>query len=281
MLNPSSTLSVPGYQVLRQLGSGARSTIWHARCRQTGKQIALKRVVKHTARDQRYLEQALNEYHVSQQLDHPVIRKIHKLKRVRQLVRVRELHLFMELCTGQTVQERRPTTLKDALHVFNEVAAAVAHMNTNGWVHADLKPNNILVADDGTVKLIDLGQSCHVGKIKQRIQGTPDYIAPEQVRRQPLDARTDVFNFGATLYWVLVGKPIPTILPKEGQVTLKADLATPPPDQNNPNIPPALSKLVMDCIEILPSRRPQSMGAVVSRLGLVQRSITRSPAPPN
>jgi serine/threonine-protein kinase len=167
------------------------------------------------------------------------------------------------------------------LHIFSQVAEGVAHMNRAGWVHADLKPNNILVDEDRTVKLIDLGQSCPVGTTKQRIQGTPDYIAPEQVKRQPLDARTDVFNFGATLYWVLAGKPISTALPKNGQVTLRSDTAIAPPDHLNPDVPPALSKLVMDCIEVLPNRRPSSMDEVISRLELVTQAAMRKAAKPN
>ena len=279
MLSASQTLDVPGYQVLRRLGNGARSTIWEVRHRQTKKHFALKRVIRHGKDDQRFVEQALNEAHVAKHLDHPVLRKIHGIRKVRMLLRLRELHLVMELCQGQSLQDRPPGTIREVVRIFTEVAEALVHMNAKGWVHSDIKPNNILVADDGTVKIIDLGQSCPLGKIKDRIQGTPDFIAPEQVKRQPLDGRTDVFNYGATLYWVVTRKPISTAMPKQGQVTLKADLQTLPPEQINPNVPPSLSKLIMDCIELLPSRRPQSMDAIMSRLGLVQRAIDRGRAP--
>ena len=277
----SSALSVPGYRILKHLGNGARSTIWQARNNETGDLIALKRVLKQGSSDQRFLDQAANEFHVAEHLDHPVVRKVFKLRRIRKLIRVHELHLYMELCDGRTVQERRPTVMADVLYIFTQVADGVAHMNRAGWVHADLKPNNILVDDDRTVKLIDLGQSCLLGTTKQRIQGTPDYIAPEQVRRLPLDARTDVFNFGATLYWVLAGKPISTALPKNGQVTLRSDTAIAPPDRENEDVPPALSKLVMDCIELLPNRRPQSMDEVISRLELVTQAAMRKNAGAN
>jgi len=279
MLDATATLQVPGYQIVRHLGTGAGSTIYEVRNRQTNEHFALKRIVKRSARDQRFSDQALNEYRVSQQVDHPIIRKTLRLRRVRLFFRTRELQMFMELCPGETLQARRPQAIGDILHVFGLTAEAVAQMNTQGWVHADLKPNNILVAPDGTVKIIDLGQSCPVGKVKQRIQGTPDYIAPEQVKRQPLDSRTDVYNFGATLYWVLTGKPIRTVLPNQGQITLKSDLRIDPPEESNPRVPPALSKLVMDCIELLPSRRPQGMEAVVSRLGLVRRAMVRTTSP--
>ena len=279
MLSASQTLSIPGYQVLRHLGNGARSTIWEVRNRQTKEHFALKRVIRHGKDDQRFVDQALTEAHVAKHLDHPVLRKVHQVRKVRQFFMLRELHLLMELCQGQSLQDRRPATVREVVRVFNDVAEAIAHMNAKGWVHSDIKPNNILVADDGAVKIIDLGQSCSLGTIKERIQGTPDFIAPEQVKRQPLDGRTDVFNFGATLYWVVTGKAIPTVLPKQGQVTLKDDLKTTQPDKLNPNVPPSLSKLIMDCIELLPNRRPQGMGAVVSRLGLVRRAISRGQSP--
>jgi serine/threonine-protein kinase len=152
-------------------------------------------------------------------------------------------------------------------------------MNATGWVHADLKPNNIVVADDGAIKIIDLGQSCPVGKIKQRIQGTPDYIAPEQVQRQPLDARTDVYNLGATIYWTLTGAAIPTAMPKKGVATLKDDMSVRAPEKLNPQVPPALSKLVLDCIEVLPNRRPENMNVVASRLDMVRRALNRGHSP--
>ena len=274
-MKSSQTLEVPGYEVVQFLGSGARSTIWQIRNSRENMDYALKRVIKQNSSDSRFLEQAVNEYNVGSQLDHPVIRHVHRLRRIKRwlLLRVREIHLFMELCHGHTVQENRPTCLVEVARIFGQVGRALEYMNAMGFVHADMKPNNILVAPDGTVKIIDLGQSCRIGEIKKRIQGTPDFIAPEQVRRLPLDARTDVFNFGAALYWTLTGRPIPTILPKKNSVTLVSDLAVAPPETLNPDVPPGLSKLIRDCIEVRPSARPPSMGRVVSHLSLIAQTL--------
>ena len=269
------TLEVPGYQVLQFLGSGGCSTIWRIRDSQTTVVYALKRVVKRHAGDGRFLEQALNEYEVASQLDHPSLRKTISIRRIKQWLSLRELHLIMEICEGQTVQDKRPTSIIEILNIFSQVAAGLVYMNAQGFVHADMKPNNIVVASDGTVKIIDLGQSCRLGTVKARIQGTPDFIAPEQVHRRPLDARTDVFNFGASLYWTLAGKAIPTVLPKHNGSTLLSDLAATPLERINPAVPAALSKLVSDCIEMAPSRRPASMGEVSGRVGLILTKLTR------
>jgi len=274
-MGSTPTLDVPGYQVIRFLGSGARSTIWQVRDRQTHDVLALKRVVKRTLSDVRFLEQAINEHDVGSQLDHPGIRHIYGMRRVKRWLRLREVHVMMEFCEGRSVQEDRPQDIRAALRIFLKVAAALAHMNTRGFVHADTKPNNIIVSLDGVVKIIDFGQSCPVGTAKSRIQGTPDFIAPEQVHRRPVDGRTDVFNFGATLYWTLTARPIPTVLPKDGSLPLGAAQRVAPPSRTNPGVPDSLDKLVTDCIEPHPRRRPASMNEVGSRLDLIAKQLAR------
>ena len=148
MTSTPQMVEVPGYQVMQYLGSGARSTIWKVRDRQTNQYFALKRVVRKHLTDQRFLEQAINEYVVATHFDHPVVRKIYRIRKLKHWWRLREIHLVMELCPGNTVQAVRPTSIPQTVAVFQEVAAALAHMNSKGYVHADMKPNNILV-DDG------------------------------------------------------------------------------------------------------------------------------------
>ncbi len=275
-VNASKNLNIPGYTAVKCIGTGARSTIWQLRQHKTGTMFALKRVVRQDTSDERFFNQAYNEYRIGTALNHPAIRKLYWLRKYRQLFRVKEVRILMELCEGQTLQEKRPETVLQAMNVFHTVAEAVAHINARGFVHADLKPNNIIVDPAGGVKIIDMGQSCPMGTVKERIQGTPDYIAPEQVRREPLDARTDVFNFGATLYWGLTGKPIRTILPKDDMIQMVADMRTPPPEDLNPNVPGPLSMLILDCIHSSPAKRPKSMNVVMSRLDLCITAATRA-----
>jgi serine/threonine-protein kinase len=275
-MSSSQTLEVPGYQVVQFIGSGAGSTIWQIRDRRTDEIRALKRVLKRTAEDTRFLEQAINEYEIGSKLNHPVLRQMIELRRVKRWFSLKEIHLVMEYCPGQTVQETRPDSVPRVVEIFNEVAEGVAFMNARGFVHSDLKPNNIVVAGDGKVKIIDMGQSCPLGTIKERIQGTPDFIAPEQVYRRPLDARTDVYNFGASLYWVLTGKPIPTAMPQKGSVTMMADLSIITPEDVNKEVPASLNKLVMDCIETNAKKRPSSMNEVASRLSLIGHTLKKN-----
>jgi len=272
---------VPGYKIVQLLGHGARSTIWQVRHIATGKFYALKRVVKRERNDYRFIEQVETEYTNSLRLDHPNLRKVHGLKRVRRWLAVNEIQLMMEYCGGDTIQNLRPQSMPQVVEIFTKVASVLEHMNARGIIHADTKPNNILLSDDNEIKVIDLGHSCDVGTVKERIQGTPDFIAPEQVQRQPLDARTDVFNFGASLYWTLTGRAIPTILPQTDTIRMKSEHMLHPIDELNPNAPPALVKLVEDCIEAVPAHRPGSMKDVSSRLGLVRLTLDRKAASDN
>jgi serine/threonine-protein kinase len=178
------------------------------------------------------------------------------------------------LFDGQPLETRPTSSLDSTLDCFIKVAHALEALNASGFVHCDLKPNNILRASDGQVKVIDLGQTCKIGVVKERVQGTPDYIAPEQVERGPVTNRTDVFNFGATIYWALTGKNIPTLFrvgKKENSFLL--DEAIPSPRTLNPGVPAALSDLVMACVRTLPSKRPDSLGLVGRKLEQMQAQI--------
>jgi len=138
------------------------------------------------------------------------------------------------------------------------------------YAHCDLKPNNILVNAGGDVKIIDFGQACRLGSVKERIQGTPDFIAPEQVKREPITAKTDVFNFGATLYASLTGRSIPTLYTvKKGDNSFLVDDVIPTPREVEPEVPEQLSNLVMECIRTNPSKRPE-LADVIRRLEVLE-----------
>jgi serine/threonine-protein kinase len=265
---------VEGYRVLSELGKGAASVIYLVQDLKTKQVWALKHVEKGNAKDARFLQQAEMEYKVAQQLDHPNLRKIVKMIKVKsRLLRLSDLYLVMELVDGISLDRQPPKTFDQAVHVFHQTAQALAHMHARGFVHADMKPNNIVVNSDGLAKIIDLGQSCLTGTIKPRIQGTPDYIAPEQVHRRPITPKTDIYNLGATMYWVLTRKHIPTALPKGDSLVGSLDdnlIERPRPAiELNPRIHPKLNELIMQCVEVDPEKRPADMTVVADRLNLI------------
>lgn len=268
---------VEGFRVERELGRGAASVIYLVQDPKTKQIWALKHVERGDAKDDRFLVQAEAEYKVASQLDHPGIRKITRCIKKGTLFKTNELYLVMELVDGRSLDVSPPRTLAQAVHIFEQVARAMAHMHGRGWVHADMKPNNIVVDGETHAKIIDLGQSCKIGTIKQRIQGTPDYIAPEQVHRREITPRTDIYNLGATMYWVLCRQHIPTALPKDDRLVGSLDeslIERPkPPHEINPRVPLKLSELIMQCVEAMPDKRPDSMGMVADRLNLIHGMI--------
>ena len=204
--------SLFGYEVVDFIGEGAGSRIFAAAHPQTKQVYALKYVVPKTEKHLRFVEQLEAEYEVGRQVNHPGLRRSLELKIARSLFRkVTEAGLVMELFDGVSLERRLPKGVMAMVDIFVQTADALGALHALGYVHCDLKPNNILVDAALHAKVIDLGQAAKVGTVKTRIQGTPDYIAPEQVRCLPVTVQTDVFNLGATMYWCLCGRKLPTL----------------------------------------------------------------------
>jgi len=280
-----SILKVGGFTIKKRIGTGARSTIYLATDHQNNTDVALKRIIFERPEDTRVFEQTETEYKVAQRINHPYVRKCYKLKKIRSVFNVKEMLLSMELFDGKSLEDGPALSLVDVLLVFRMVATGLNAMHREGYVHCDIKPNNILISKAGSIKIIDLGQSCKIGTTKRRIQGTPAYIAPEQVRRKPLGPRTDVFNLGATMYWALTGKNVPTLIHKRNGALIPKRNDTPgisiqrnypAPHELKQRIPIGVSTLVMDCVKDNPAQRPSNMMTVISRLDLIIHSLIGS-----
>jgi len=260
---------LPGYRIGRGIGTGARSRIYLAVDARTGQRFAVKRVPRHGPDDDRFLEQAQTEFDVAGKVDHPVLRRCYDLVRIRKFLQTKELYLVMEYVPGVGLDQSMPNRLLDFLNLFMRVSEGLDALHSAGFVHSDIKPNNILIARGGVVKIIDFGQACPLGHRKQRIQGTPDYIAPEQVRRLPLTRQTDVFNLGATMYYLLTLETYPTEVrgaDVRGGIAIVDNQGPLAPIEINGKIPLALSNLVMDCCRKEPRDRPGDMRQVRHRL---------------
>ena len=271
---------VSGYNIVEKLGIGARSLIYHVINPNTGEIFALKRVIREENEDTRFLEQAITEFEVSSKFSHPTLRKSIECKRFRKWMKLAEVQVIMEYVNGVSLEKRRPERIDDAVNLFIKLAEGLDVIHKAGYVHADIKPNNIILTDDGP-KIIDFGQSCPIGFIKPRIQGTPDYIAPEQVKRRHLTAQTDVYNLGATLYWALTGQTFPTLISRKGksdEFTIATGAGTPSPHQLNPAVPAVLSRLVMESCAFRRSDRPNDMKDVIKRLEMAQHVMAKRSA---
>lgn len=269
---------IEGYRIMSEIGRGAASIIYLVQDPKSKQIWALKHVEKTGPKAQRFLDQAEIEYKIANQIKHPAIRRIDKMIKQGSILKCTGLYLVMELVDGISMFEETPTDLAVIVDLFQQVASGLAEMHKLGYVHADMKPHNIILGSDIegnlTAKVIDLGQSCKIGTIKKRIQGTPDYIAPEQVHRREITPKTDIYNFGAMMYWVLTGKNIPTAMGTKSDSLMGSlddaliEKATPITELRD-DLPDRLSELTMQCFEVDPEKRPASMDFVSSKLDLI------------
>lgn len=272
------------YDVLERLGEGAKSTIYRVVDPTTQRVFALKHVVRSIQKDIRFIEQMETEFEISRQFNHPNLRRTFDLKiQKRMLMKIAEAFLLMEYVEGQTLDVRPPRSTLEIIDTFLQVAQGMKAMHAMGYVHCDMKPNNVLRNDSGEVKVIDFGQSCPIGTVKERIQGTPDFIAPEQVNRKPVTIQTDIYNLGATIYWCLTAKHVPTVytVTKKGENSFLLENRIETPQDLNPKVPLALSNLVMDCISVRPQKRPADMESVITRLELARHTMQKPQVSPD
>lgn len=272
-----------GYEVLSFLGEGAASAVYAVSHPETGQVYALKHVLRKDDKHQRYVDQLINEHEVSKRIVHPNIRKCVEVKLSKtMLLTVTEAALIMELIDAHPLDaellERggsgADVDLGWILNVMTQAARGMAAINVAGFVHCDMKPGNIMICPDRVAKVIDLGHACPSGTVKRRIQGSPHFISPEQFKLDPVTFRTDVFNYGATLYWAVTGRHIPTHYTRAKGLAKGPAEEAPTPADLRPGCPRELSDLIMQCVRSKVMERPESMSEVANRLEAIRRSCT-------
>lgn len=238
----------------------------------TGKDYAVKIVKVRKPEDNSFLELLKAEHAIGSTLRHPILREIYELRLMRQRLRVRGGILFMEYVDAIAMSDKefsRP--MIDVLGLMRDVAHGLHAMHMAGYVHADLKPNNILVTREDTVKLIDLGQSSVMHEAKPRVQGSIDFMAPEQAQRGVLDQRTDVFGLGAALHRVFTGEPVATEMNQTVNLhsqSLVGKRVSEIRDRQDVELPTCISRLIDDCCQADPDGRISDMPSVVERISL-------------
>lgn len=277
-MSSSMTPRVDGYSVIRPIGNGAGATIYLATSVSRGLLVALKHVVVSKPKHVRFVEQLQAEHSVCSKFKHEGLRRSLEMRAHRTLFRRRptEATLILEYFDGVPLDQVRAEPLSKMVGVFLRISRAMHAMHSMGLVHCDLKPANVLVDSLNRIKVIDFGQACEIGVEKERIQGTPDFIAPEQVNRNKVTPATDIYNFGATMYTTLTGQKMPTLYTTsqakvENSFFVHNRIST--PAELDPSIPQPLSQLVMECVHIKPGRRPASMGIITHRLETVRHGM--------
>ncbi|MFO7900936.1 MAG: serine/threonine-protein kinase [Planctomycetota bacterium] len=240
-----------GYEILRELGRGAMSTVFLARQLSVHRRVALKVLSRSLSKNRRFVERFEREVRAAARLSHPnIVQAI-------DVGHDEDYHyLAMEYVDGPSLRrllEREgPLPEDQALEIARHVALALEHAHTHaGIIHRDVKPANVLITRDGVPKLADLGLARDVVGDDSAVTragttvGTPNYISPEQVRGQTdLDGRTDVYSLGATLYHLLTGER-----PYSGATSAEVmarHLTDPVPDPRaaNPKVSPGAAAVI-------------------------------------
>jgi eukaryotic-like serine/threonine-protein kinase len=265
-----ATISAIGkYQILGTLGKGAHSTILHVRRNADSREYALKVVPVEDKQHRKFLDQAKHEYRVGQMLGHPNLIKIYCLEQKRDwLFRTRQAEELIEYVNGKTL-DATPIPQDQLVPVFVQIAAGLAHMHRRGVFHADLKPNNILYGKRGEVKIIDYGLAWIKGEPKDRVQGTPEYMAPETAKSRVINARTDIYNLGATMYRLTTMKLPPSMLAAADPLKIAGKMfasTLTPVQELNKAVPTALADLIHRCLAYDPEKRPGRAGEVLDQL---------------
>ncbi len=179
-------------------------------------------------------------------------------------------YMAMEWFSAPNMKQRILDGTEKIAHLLQSVieqsAKALEHFHAAGWIHRDIKPDNFLVAEDGSVKLIDFGLAMRsrgvLGKLltrKSKVQGTKSYMAPEQIRGRSLDRRADIYSFGCTIHELVSGKP-PFTGVTTNELLNKHLKATPPSlETADANVTKEFSRLVRGCLAKNPADRPKTL----------------------
>jgi serine/threonine protein kinase/Leucine-rich repeat (LRR) protein len=279
------------YRVLRVLGTGGMGVVFQAEDPRLRRSVALKVMKPDLAASGTARQRFLREAQTTAALEHDHIISIYQVDEDRGVP-----FLAMPLLKGETLEARlrreSRLPLSDVVRIGREIAEGLAAAHEHGLIHRDIKPSNIWLeipagesvtpATLARVKLLDFGLARAVADDAHlthsgAIAGTPQYMAPEQAKAEPVDARCDLFGLGCVLYRMLTGQ-----LAFKGSKTMEVlrslELDQPtPPRTLNPEVSPALSSLVMQLLAKRPANRPASASDVVAALSAIEREPARVP----
>ncbi|MDP7034019.1 MAG: serine/threonine-protein kinase [Planctomycetota bacterium] len=271
------SIVIPGYQVAGKIKDGGFSSVYRGRRIADGRDVALK-VLSETARRDSFASKSFrHEARVLRHFNHPNVIGFCEF-----LTSTSRPVLVLDYFQGESIKSLlyRKSALphNHLIQLFQKSVEALGHMHGKGFIHRDVKPENILLGPEGEVRLIDfsLAQKQNLfSRIslfgRKKRQGTPLYMAPEQIRLKPIDPRTDFYGLGATMYEVITGSP-----PFPGASTediLAKHLRDKPRPIEDESLPRPLRELVLRLLSKKPERRPETQGEILSILNRFQDPV--------
>lgn len=256
------------YKLLNCISSGQHSQIWDCveAAGNTGRHFAMKLLQEKAMADKAQIASLRHEYAVGSSLGHPNILKYHEL-----YVKKGKAFFIMELFTSPNIKQLLYAdvgAMQQRCHRIIELTAlALEHMHQKGWIHRDIKPDNVLATKGGDVRLIDFSLTCKppslIAKLfgkKPPIQGTRTYMSPEQILRKPVSFQTDVYSLGITLFEILAGEPPFKGSSPQDLLVRHVSEPAPAPSFFNPNVTPEADAILERMLKKKPTDRYPSMG---------------------
>ncbi len=257
------------FRLIRLIRAGQTTAVWEARKEGEKERCALKVMLEKEKNNKREIEALKHEARVAEKLDHPNVIKIYGYFDDFGLPLI-QMQLFHARNLKLELRDNHEAVHINVSDVIRKCADGLQHLHDNGWVHCDIKPDNFLVDEQGSVKVIDFSIARPMKPAfklfggRAKIQGTRSYMAPEQIRGKKVDARTDVYGFGCVMFEMIARRPPFSGL--NSDELLRKHLHSPPPSLQaaDRRVRIEFSDLISQMMAKEPDKRPQSMRAVLS-----------------
>ncbi len=248
------------YEILEMIGSGGMAVVYKARCNRLNRLVAIKILKQELSKDEEFRRRFHAESQAVAMMSHPNIVSVYDVSHSDNID-----YIVMELIEGitlkQYMEQKGVLNWREALHFATQIAKALEHAHSRGIIHRDIKPHNIMILKDGSVKVADFGIaqiSSAQNTLTREALGSVHYISPEQARGAHVDARSDLYSLGVVMYEMLTGRP-----PFDGDTPVSVAIqhinATPAaPRSLNPSIPLGLEQITMHAMTAELDKRYES-----------------------
>jgi serine/threonine protein kinase len=271
------------YRVEQPLGHGGMATVYLAHDEELDRPVAVKLLAENLADDAALRKRFLREARLAARLSHPNVVSVYDAGETDD----GRPYIVMEHVEGVTLadvlRERRALPAGEAAGLAVQACRGLAHAHAAGLVHRDIKPQNLLLRPDGTLKVADFGiaRAAETTALTQAgtVLGTAAYLSPEQAAGEDVTSATDVYSLGAVLYELLTGRPpyefdsLPELAEKQARGSIT------PVSELSPEVPPHVEDAVMRSLARNPAYRPASADALASELEPEEPATNVAPAP--
>ena len=256
------------YEILEVIGEGGMAIVYRARDHRLNRDVAVKIMRDEMAADEEFRRRFCTESHAVAMLSHPNIVAVYDVSHNDNVE-----YIVMELVDGitlkQYIERKGVVAWKEVVHFTKQISKALAHAHERGIIHRDIKPQNIMLLRDGTIKVGDFGIAALENEVYENngeAIGSIHYIAPEQARGECPDARSDIYSLGVMMYEMLTGG-LPFTGNTLGEIAVQHMNAKPvPPHEKNPEIPLELERITLKAMSAELSERYQSANELLSDL---------------